>query len=1424
MKDFLSSLTERDIYVALEEEDLSVTFPESGMDMKILEEIKSRKKSIVEYLKHHNGNELEVIPVLGKAKSYPLSDGQRRLWILSQFEGGGVAYNIPTSINLGRDIHIESFKRAINATIDRHEILRTVFREDESGEIRQWIFERSDLGFTIDYQDYSKEANKHEKTEAYMASDAYQAFDLSKGPLLRAALLRIGDEEYVFYFNIHHIISDGWSMGVLSNDVFRYYEAFKAGKEPELKQLRIQYKDYSAWHLAQLNGEPFKAHREFWLDMLTGELPLLDLPTSKKRPKAKTFNGHSLVTCLDKATTTKLKRYTLEHRGSLFIGLLASWNVLMYRYTSQKDIITGTAVAARSLAELEDQIGFYANTLALRNEINPEESFDEFYNRLKEQTLMCYTHQLYPFNVLVEDLNLRRDTSRNAVFDVMLLLQSKGEGTNELELPQNELQQIVDQGYRVSKFDIEITAQDMGDHLSLNVLFNPDVYEKEMIERLIVHYKQLLTALLHTPKEKISQIEYLSAEEKHKLLMTFNDTTVVYPKDKTIVDMFEEQVAKTPDNIAVVFEHRELTYRELNEQSNQLAHYLRKNYDIQPDDLVGIKQERSEWVILSILGVLKAGGAYVPIDPEYPQERIAYIEADTHCKGCLDEAALNKFKESREHYSKEPVRSGAKSDNLIYVIYTSGSTGEPKGVMLEHNGVVNRMCWMKRDLEVKETDVFLQKTPLTFDVSVWELFLPLICGSKLVFAKPDGHKDPDYLDKIAASQKISIMHFVPSMLSAALDTIKWDRLESLRHVVCSGEALPKRIEESFKERARFSSLHNYYGPTEASIDVTAINLSEYPTEGYEVPIGKPVDNTHIYIVNEKNSLQPVGVLGEILIGGDQVARGYLNKEAMTTEKFIVSPFKDGERIYKTGDLGRWKPDGNIEFIGRSDDQVKIRGHRIEIGEIEHALLSHDEIDQAVVLVKKNKSAENELVAYFTSRVEHNKSDLIAYLKDKLPAYMLPLYFVKLDTLPVTSNGKTDKKSLPDPEGLELSTGVEYVAPSTAVEKKLVEIWQDILGIERVGIEDNFFTLGGHSLSALQMAGQINKRLGAAISPSILFELFTIKDISNKIQQMNAWTSYFEPDYKTTTKPKHIKIAATGGSDNLQKLFFCAPLGGILPSTSIIGIMDMAVYLENEVSFYSIQAPAIKPEINELIESGREVNTENIEFDPKRLGEIADQAVDEILLVDKEGPYSIGGFCTGCVLASEIARKLKSRNKEIKNLILIDPSLWVQQISKDDIILNYKQEEIVWFIAKDLAWSSNLMDMDELTQRLQNHAVDEAGVWDICREYLEQIQLFPFTVKSEELKQAFQNKFYNDLILYSFFANFNYYWLSLSIERTLILSVDDIAAIFEKETLEKNVFNGEVYIELIPGTHNSLFRDEYLTKWAKMIPDFLNKRA
>jgi amino acid adenylation domain-containing protein len=1048
--------------------------------------------SHVALIQASNRSEYIQIEKVAQQESYPVSDGQRRLWVLSQFEESSIAYNMPASIALEKNIDLESFKKAIDSTIERHEILRTVFKEDETGEVRQWIIDRKDSGFRVDYKDLRKTKNKEAAVELYIREDAAKAFDLAKGPLLRASLFQMGKDQYVFYFNMHHIISDGWSMEVLSKDVLSYYEAYNENKPVALKELGIQYKDYSSWALAQATEKSAEAHRHYWLESLSGELPLLDLPGSKQRPKIKSSNGQGLSVYLDAATSVKLKKYSEANGGSLFMGLLATWNILMYRYTGQKDIIIGSPVAGREHADLEDQIGFYVNTLALRNKIKPEENFNEFFSSVKQNTLNAYAHQLYAFDRLVEELELQRDTSRSGIFDVMFTLQNNGDKTSVVNLSQDELIAIADKGFHASKFDLELTVQELGAYLSIQVVFNSDVYEQEMVERLLRHYKQLLKAVLENPLEKIARIEYLSQAEKQELLFNFNDTEVTYPKNKTIIDLFKEQAVKVPNAIALVIEDRKLTYRELHEQSNQLAAYLQKNYAIKPNDLVGIKLDRTEWMIIAVLAVLKSGGAYVPIDPAYPQERIDYMEQDINCKVCIDSTELNTFKKNQKKYLNEKVISRAKPDDLAYVIYTSGSTGKPKGVMIEQKSVI-RLVKNTNIYPFSSSDKLLCTGALSFDATTFEYWGPLLNGGQLVLCSQEILLDSKLLKEEIKSKAINIMWFTSGWLNQLVES-EISIFSTLHTIITGGDKLSAIHIKKLRKKHPELNIINGYGPTENTTFSTTYDILEVDTT---IPIGKPINNTQVYIISEEEGLQPIGITGEICLGGDGLARGYLNQPALTSGKFIANPFKEDERIYKTGDLGKWLPDGTIEFIGRKDDQVKIRGYRIELGEIEHALQKHTAIEAAVVLAKENQNKEKELVAYITAGAEQNISELRSYLKTLLPDYMLPAHFVQLQALPLNSNGKVDKKALPDPpdsyreaigsEGSGLSSGVEYIAPRNAQEEKLVEIWEEILKKKNIGIQDDFFALGGHSLKAVRLKNQYQKKLSANFSLKDLFE-------------------------------------------------------------------------------------------------------------------------------------------------------------------------------------------------------------------------------------------------------------------------------------------------------------------------------------------------
>ena len=1092
VKDFLRKMANNKVYLLLDESELNIKVKGNISTLTEQEkaDIATYKHQIIELLlkiKKLKGIKYNPIDRVPQAESYSISDAQRSIWVLSRFEKVDIVYHMPSHIYVNGIVDVGGFKYAISSLIDRHEILRTVFRENSDGEVRQLVLDRDVLQFEIKVLDFSRDREREERLREYLDSDNLVSFDLEQGPLFRASVIKMAPDGYVFYYNMHHIISDGWSMEVLLKDFGAFYESYVTGKRLSMPELRIQYKDYVAWQMQELLSPSRAVFKSFWLDSLSGELPLLNFPSEKIRPKIKTYNGCRLKTYLEPPQCSNLKLFTQQLGGSLFMGLLAVWKVLCYRYTAQEEIIIGSPAAGRDHPDLENQLGCYVNILPLRNRVDPEENFLMFFDRLKDKTIEAYNHQMYPFDRLVEDLKLTRDISRSPVFDVMLALHNLGETSNGEVISDEEVDRISVIAGVVSKYDMSLEFQEKGQYISFIITYNSDVYGQSMVERLMIHFKQLLNALLLNPTEKLSRLEFLNNEERTELLHSFNATKVEYPKDKTIVDLFEEQVAKTPDAIAVVFKDIKLTYRRLNELSNQLADYLRQEYCISSDDLVGVKLDRSQWLIVSILGVLKAGGAYVPIDVEYPQERINYLERESNCKVIIDERLLIGLKKRKTLCSLNPANSNFSMDSLAYVMYTSGSTGEPKGVMIEHKSVVNLIYFQSEYFKIQSSDRFLLFSSISFDASVEQLFLPLLNGAQINVASKKEILNEEIFKSFFKKNGITHLHAVPSFLRM----LSFESFSSLKRVISGGD---KFDTSCFRMCKSLFSLYNKYGVTESTVTST-----EYLIEGgetFNISIGKPIANTSIYILGLYNELLPIGVTGEICIGGAGLARGYLNRPELTKEKFIENPLKKGERLYKTGDLGRWLPDGNIEFIERKDNQVKIRGYRIELGEIEHALQGYAHISSCVVDVKESSSGDKDLVAYFTGEEGGTIQELREHLSSLLPSYMVPDYFVKLEELPLTSNGKLDRKSLPDPEGLGIDTGIEYVAPGNDLEKKLVSIWSDVLGIpeEDISITANFFELGGHSLKVLKLSSRLYKDLGSRVSVQ---DLFIHKSISSQ---------------------------------------------------------------------------------------------------------------------------------------------------------------------------------------------------------------------------------------------------------------------------------------------------------------------------------------
>lgn len=1112
MEAFFSLLKENGIHVSITGDNLSVKFPKGDVNKALLAELKEKKEDIIAYLNDRKAGRQLSIPAIASQPAYELSSAQHRLWLLCQFEGSSAAYNIPGVVIFEGALDSKALENAFASVTARHEILRTVFRSNEEGQVHQYILDAGQCGFKMAYHDLREMADQDTVLRNEVINDFRKELNLSAGPLLRANLYQLTAGKWAFSYVMHHIVSDGWSMGVFFNDLLQAYN------NNHLEPLRIQYKDYAVWQRKQL--EEANAHKEYWLKQFEGELPVLELPADKPRPAVKTYNGGLVKHRFSMELSQQLQSFLREEGCTLFMGLLSTVNALLHRYTGQQDIIIGSPVAGREHSDLQEQIGFYVNTIALRSRFSGTESFRSLLQLARQTTLGAYAHQSYPFEVLVNDLSLRHDPSRSALFDVMLTLQNAGNEDVTKNLPGGlQVRSFGTVEHVSSRFDLLFTFFELNDALHTEIEYNSDLFERDTVVRMVAHLENLLHAMVAAPDAPFYSLPYLSAEERIQL-DAFNATSQAsYPLNKTIVDVFEDQVLSNSHAVAIAFEEHRLTYKQLNKRANQLAHYL-ISAGVQAETLVPLFLERGLEMSIAILGVLKAGGAYVPVDPEYPAERISYMLEDTEAAILLGTADTIKKLPSISNatiidltdshlFNDKPITNpkvDIRPENLAYVIYTSGSTGKPKGAMNEHRGLVNRLWWAQQYFQLTGNDTVLQKTTYCFDVSVWELLWPLLAGAKLVFAKPGGHKDNDYLKQLINDQQVTMMHFVPSMLGIFLSELDAGECNGLKKVLCSGEALAPSHAELFKQKLPTAELHNLYGPTEAAIDVTCYSVDLNKQNLTAVPIGKPVANTSIYILDAYGNIVPAGIKGELHIGGVQVARGYLNRPELTAERFIKDPFSSNAnaKMYKTGDVARWLPDGNIEYLGRMDHQVKIRGFRIELGEIEATLERHRHVANAVVLGRKTNGT-NELVAYVVCNEDLLSNELRDWLGSQLPDYMVPAHFVRLHELPLTDNGKTDRKRLLQYEGHEMSSGVEYAAASNEYQHKLVELFAIELNTppEKIGIHDNFFSLGGDSMKAMRLTVQIKKAFITGITIADLYKHQTIATLGAWLQENSS---------------------------------------------------------------------------------------------------------------------------------------------------------------------------------------------------------------------------------------------------------------------------------------------------------------------------------
>ncbi len=1047
-----------------------------------------------------------------ETRRIPLTEAQKELWVLTQLgEEASRAYNDSVVLKLGGRFDLEAMRNAIRNVVNRHEALRTTFSaEGDYQEIYPSI--SIDVPLTDVSQLQGKE--REQRIREVFLSEANQVFDLVHGPVLRARIIKTDEDVHLVVLTAHHIVTDGVSNGILLQEIGSLYSDYSRGETGSLPE-PMQYSEYAQALAGVQNSEQMAQAETYWLAQFSGHFPLLDMPTDRPRPSVQTYAGTRLQKNIDKAVLTKLKNFGAQQNCTLFMTLLAGYAALLHRLSDQQELVVGIPVAGQTMMGGKPLVGYCVNLVPLRSSIDEDIVFVDFLKSIKKTLLDAHHHYIYPFSRLAKQLDLPRDPSRafpiSAVFNL-----DRREKLNVIDFEA----EVVDSPVSSTKFDLYLNITETDDELLFCLEYNADLFDAETVGRWLDHLTVLLQGAAVDPVCRVADLPLLSELEERRLLVKWNETTADYSKEISLHRLFERQVERSPEAVAVVFGNERLSYRELNERANQVARYLR-TVGVKNEAIVGVSVERSPEMIVSLLGIVKAGAAYVPLDKEYPAERLAYMLRESGARVVVGKRVIEEKLKGRtegvlliderdeeiSRQSRENLEVEVRPESPAYVIFTSGSTGQSKGVVGLHSGAINRLEWMWRTYSYAAGEVCCQKTSLGFLDSLCEIFGPLSQGLPLVLIREQDVKDVGRLIEILGESEVSRLVVVPSLLRAMLD---WDRelgkhLPKLKLWVTSGEALSTDLLARFKQQAPHAKLLNLYGMSEATADVTWADLSENVAEGKGVTIGRPISNTKIYVLNKNMEPAPIGVGGEVFVGGAGLARGYLNRPNLTAERFIPDRFSDeaGARLYRTGDLARWIGDGNIEYLGRVDAQVKIRGIRIEPGEIELALTDHDAVKQAVVVVRQGENGDQRLVAYVVARdgKQLRASEVKKHLRGTLPGYMVPSVVMVLDAMPLNESGKIDRNRLPEAKIRREDVEEEFVAPLSKVERQLAEIWEAVLPVEKVGAEDNFFDLGGDSILAIQIASRASQA-GLHLTPKDIFERRTIAELAETIEAVS----------------------------------------------------------------------------------------------------------------------------------------------------------------------------------------------------------------------------------------------------------------------------------------------------------------------------------
>jgi amino acid adenylation domain-containing protein len=1185
-----------------------------------------KREFIYRKLREKNGSAQGVLINVGRKVpgTLPLSFAQQRLWFLDQLAPGNPVYNIPLGLRLRGPLNVEALEKSFSQIIARHETLRTSF-QTVGGQPVQIIGRTSP--FTLERIDLrSLSPIERERAVEQRASlEVQQPFDLSHGPLLRAALLHLSDEEQVLLLTMHHIISDGWSLGVLYHELTALYDAYANGGSPTLPALSIQYADFAQWQREQLQGERLEALLSYWQQQLAGAPQVSPLPTDYPRPAVQSFRGARQAFVLPASLTKALKLLSRQQEVTLFMTLLTAFQILLHRYSNQDDILVGTPIANRTQTQTEDLIGFFVNTLVLRSQLSGTLSFRELLGQVSRMALEAYSHQDLPFERLVEELHPERDLSYNPLVQVMFVLQNSPMQSLHLgELQLSPLQIESD----VTHFDLILEFNETleGGELRGQLSYSTDLFKSSTITRMIGHLLTLLEGIVAAPEQQLDQLPLLTEAERHQVLFERNDTRTDFPGERCIHQIFEAQVERNPDAVAVIFGEKSLTYEELNRRANQLGHHLRR-LGVGPQVLVGLYVERSLEMLIGLLGIFKAGGAYVPLDPSYPAGRLAFMLQDAQIPVLLTQQkllhrlvdedvefiCLDSDNNSIAQESEENLTNETTTDDLAYVMYTSGSTGEPKGVAVPHRAI-NRLVCNTNYIDLRATDKVAQVSNASFDAATFEIWGALLHGAQLIGITKEVALSPrDFAAQLRDSE-ITVLFLTTALFNQLACEVPW-AFASLRYLLFGGEAVePKWVKEVLQKGAPEHLLH-VYGPTENTTFTTWHLVKHVPEGATTIPIGRPIANTQVYILDKQQQPVPIGVPGELYIGGEGLARGYLNRPGLTNEYFVPHPFSDqpGARLYRSGDLGRYLPDGSIEFIGRADHQVKIRGFRIELEEIEAALNQHPAVQESVVIVREDRPGDKNLVGYVVARAGQSPmaSELRSFVSDKLPNFMIPSTILLLGALPLTPNGKVDRGVLPAPKQARHQEGRSNQRPRTPVEAALETIWESSLGLDSIGIHENFFELGGHSLKAIELLSRIKTTMNVEVPLTVLFESPTIAGLAARIHE------------KPSALPSGIFCIQKGQPD-LTPIFLIPGITGYVTQ-----FWHLGTSLGSHPVF-AIQGAGLDGEVD---------------FS-RSIEEMAAYYVTQIRKMQQHGPYMIIGYSSGGNIGLEIAKQLELLNESV----------------------------------------------------------------------------------------------------------------------------------------------------------------------------------